>query len=166
MKRVMVAMGCALAVTLPAFGEQPSVQVQPPDLHGSRPLEAQTSAAVVRDYLESWQKFSAALDQNQVSLLDPDFVGTAREKLAATILTQSKIGIRTHYQDLSHTLQIVFYSPEGQSIQMLDTVEYDVQVFDHDKQVATQHVKARYVVVLTPAEVRWKVRIFQAEPEA
>jgi hypothetical protein len=31
--------------------------------------------------------------------------------------------------------------------------------------VTTQHVRARYVAVLTPTEVRWKVRVFQAEPE-
>lgn len=166
MRKALLAMGCVFAVTLPALADQPSVQVLPPDLHGSRPLEAQTATAVVRDYLESWQKFSAALDANQTDLLDPDFVGTAREKLAATISTQAKIGIRTHYQDMSHRLQIVFYSPEGQSIEMLDTVEYDVQVFDHDKVIATQHVKARYVVVMTPAEVRWKVRVFQAEPQS
>ncbi|MGC2620811.1 MAG: hypothetical protein WA414_17325 [Acidobacteriaceae bacterium] len=166
MRKTLLAMGCVLVAAIPAFADQPSVQVLPPDLHGSRPLEAQTATAVVRDYLESWQKFSAALDANQSDLLDPDFVGTAREKLAATIATQAKIGIRTHYQDLSHNLQIVFYSPEGQSLEMLDTVEYDVQIFDHDKQVATQHVKARYVVVMTPAEVRWKVRVFQAEPKS
>jgi hypothetical protein len=166
MRKAILAMGCALAVTIPALADQPTVQVQAPDLHGSRPLEKLTESAVVRDYLESWERFSAALDQNQVELLDPDFVGTAREKLAATIATQAKIGIHTHYQDLSHNLQIVFYSPEGQSIQMVDTVEYDVQVFDHDKLMATQHVKARYVVVLTPAELRWKIRVFQTEPQA
>jgi hypothetical protein len=166
MMKAILAMGCALAAAIPALADQPSVQVQPPDLHGSRQLEAQTATAVVRDYLESWERFSAALNQNDEELLDPDFVGTAREKLAATIATQARIGIHTHYQDLSHNLQIVFYSPEGQSIQMIDTVEYDVQVFDHDKQMATQHVKARYVVVMTPAEVRWKIRVFQAEPQA
>jgi len=31
--------------------------------------------------------------------------------------------------------------------------------------LTTQHVRARYVAVLTPTEVRWKVRVFQAEPE-
>jgi hypothetical protein len=51
------------------------------------------------------------------------------------------------------------------SMQLLDTVEYDVQITDHNKVRATQHVRSRYVAVLTPTEVRWKVRIFQAEPE-
>jgi hypothetical protein len=164
MRRVLL-MCCTMAFGAPILAAQPAVQVQPPDLHGSRALEKQTQAAVVRDYLESWQKFSAALDANQAALLDPDFVGTAREKLAATIDEQAKAGIHARYQDQSHNLQIVFYSPDGLSIQMIDNVEYDQQVFDHDKVLATQHVRTKYVVVLTPAEVRWKVRVFQAETE-
>jgi hypothetical protein len=59
---------------------------------------------------------------------------------------------------------LVFYSPEGLSIQLLDTVEYDLQVLDHDKLQTTQHIRAQYVAVLTPTEVRWKVRLFQAKP--
>jgi len=161
----LLAAGCALFLSAAALADQPSVEVAPPSLQGSRPLEKQTSVAVVRDYLESWQKFCAALDQNQVGLLDPDFVGTARSKLAATIGEQAKMGIHTRYQDESHHLQIVFYSPEGLSIQMIDDVEYDEQVLEQDKVLATQHVKTRYLVVMTPAEVRWKVRVFQAESE-
>jgi hypothetical protein len=157
---------CVAAVAFPALADQPSVQVQPPDLHGSRPLEPQTEVAVVRDYLESWQTFSAAFEQNQASLLDRDFVGIARDKLGATIDGQTKLGIHTRYQDLSHKLQIVFYSPEGLSIELLDTVEYDEQISDRDKAIATQHVTARYLVMLTPAETRWKIRLFQAEPAA
>ena len=163
MKRFWM-MGCALAVAAPLLADQPSVQVQPPDLHGSRPLEPQTGPAVVRDYLESWQQFSAALDRNQPALLDADFVGNARTRLGATIDGQLKFGVHTRYTDQSHHLQIVFYSPDGLSIQLIDNVEYDEQVLTGGKVLASQHVKARYVVVLTPSETRWKVRIFQAEP--
>lgn len=162
--RRLVLLSCALAVAFPALADQPSVQVQPPDLHGSRPLEPQTQAAVVRDYLESWQNLSAAFEENQATLLDTDFAGIARDKLGAAIDSQRKLGIHTRYQDLSHNLQIVFYSPDGLSIQLIDTVEYDEQIYDGDKPVATQHVTARYLVMFTPAETRWKIRVFQAEP--
>jgi hypothetical protein len=162
--RRLVLLSCALAVAFPALADQPTVQVQPPNLHGSRQLEPQTQAAVVRDYLESWQAFSSAFQQNQAALLNADFTGIARDKLGAAIDSQTKLGIHTRYQDLSHNLQIVFYSPEGLSIEMIDTVEYDEQIFDHDKAVATQHVTARYLVMLSPAETRWKIRLFQAEP--
>jgi hypothetical protein len=159
----ILALSCALVIPSTLWADQPTVQVEPPQLQGSRPLEKQTESAVIRDYLRSWQSFRGALDQNQADLLDADFVGTARDKLAETIEEQAKIGIHTRYQDRTHNLQIVFYSPEGLSVQLIDTVEYDEQVLDHDKVLATERVRARYLVVLTPAEVRWKVRIFQAE---
>jgi hypothetical protein len=104
--------------------------------------------------------------QNRADLLNEDFVGTAKDKLTDTIQDQAKLGLRTRYRDRSHDLQIVFYSPEGLSLQMIDTVEYDEQVLDHGKLLTTQHVRARYIVVMTPAEARWQVRIFQAEPKA
>jgi hypothetical protein len=163
--RYALAITCALALPFSASAQQPSVNVEQPQLQGSRPLEKQTEAAVVRDYLEAWQSFRSALDRNQPELLDSDFVGAARDKLADTIAEQAKLGIHTRYQDRSHDLQIVFYSPEGLSIQLIDNVEYDQQIIDHDKVLATQPVHARYIVVLTPAEVRWRVRIFQAATE-
>ena len=156
----------ALAIVISPDGTaQPEVRVEPSNLQGPRPLEEQTRTAAIRDYLKSWQSFRAAFDQNNSGILDADFVGTAKDKLAETIQQQSALGISTKYQDRSHDIQIVFYSPEGLSIELTDKVEYDVQVLDHDKVTTTQRVSARYVVVLTPAEVRWRVRVFQAVPE-
>jgi len=48
---------------------------------------------------------------------------------------------------------------------LTDNVEYDVQVLVHDKSVATQKVRARYIVVMTPTETRWRVRVYQAVNE-
>jgi hypothetical protein len=142
---------------------QPEVSVDTSQLKGPRPLEDQTKAAAIRDYLESWQGMNQALEQNQPGLLDEDFIGTARDKLADTIDEQAKAGIQTRYEDRSHHIQFLFYSPEGLSIELIDDAEYDVQVLDHDKPVSTVPVSARYIVVLTPAEVRWKVRVMQAD---
>lgn len=165
MTRALVVMCCAMTLTAGPFGSEPSIKVEPPQLQGSRAVEKQTEIAVVRDYLHSWKTLLAALDQNDEASLDQDFVGTARDKLANTIQEQVKAGIHARYQDRAHDLQIVFYSPEGLSIQLIDTVEYDEQVLDHDKVLATKPVRKRYVVVLTPSEVRWRVRIFQADGE-
>ena len=164
MIRHLVVIGCALVLPATALGDQqPSVRMEPSQLQGSRPIEKQTETAVVRDYLASWQSLKVALDQNEATLLDAYFVGTARDKLANTIEEQAKIGIHSRYQARSHDLQFVFYSPEGSSIQLIDTVEYDEQVLDHDKVLTTKPIRERYLVVLTPSEVRWRVRIFQAE---
>ena len=157
---------CALFGAISVSGsDQPAVRVEPTDSVGPRTLEKQTEIAVIRDYLQAWRGLSAALEQNRPDLLDPHFVGTAKEKLADTIREQARMGIRTRYRDGAHDLQLVFYSPEGLSVQLVDTVEYDVQILDHEKIQTTQHVRARYVAVLTPTEVRWKVRVFQAGPE-
>jgi hypothetical protein len=142
---------------------QPDVTVDTSQLKGPRPLEDQTKAAAIRDYLESWQGMNEAFEQDQPNLLDEDFIGTARDKLADTIDEQAKAGIQTRYQDRAHHIQFLFYSPEGLSIELVDDAEYDVQVLDHDKPVSTVPVNARYIVVLTPAEIRWKVRVMQAD---
>jgi hypothetical protein len=144
---------------------QATVRVEPATLQGPRPLADQTAQAVIRDYLESWQSLSAALDRNRADLLGADFVGDAKDKLGEAIQEQAKLGIRTHYEDRAHDIQIVFYSPEGLSVELTDTVDYDVELIDHDKTQTTQRVHARYIVVLTPAELRWRVRVFQGEAE-
>ncbi len=143
---------------------QALVHVQPAHLQGPRPLQEQTGTAAIRDYMQSWQSFRAALEQNRAELLSPDFVGTAKEKLTSTIQQQTALGLRTRYVDREHDLQIVFYSPEGLSIEILDRVQYDMQVIDQNKVIATQRMSARYLVVLTPAEIRWRVRVFEASP--
>ena len=160
--RFLLLMSSVLFV-LPMLGsEQPVVRVEPTSSVGPRTLEQQTESAVVRDYLLAWQTMSKALEENRADLLSAYFVGTAREKLADTVNEQQKVGISTRYRDLSHDLKLVFYSPEGLSVQLVDTVEYEVQVLDHGDVKATQHIRTRYVAVLTPTEVRWGVRLFQA----
>lgn len=145
--------------------DEPTVHVQQPHLQGPRELQEQTAKAVVQDYLDSWKSMGKALDQNRADLLDRDFVGTAKDKLAATIKQQNAAGVHSTYHDRSHDVQILFYSPEGLSIQLADNVEYDVQLTAGGKSLGTQQVKTRYIVVLTPSEVRWRVRIFQSDEQ-
>jgi hypothetical protein len=162
-KPLLIVLACFASASLNVTG-QAAVRVEPSNLQGSRPLSEQTSKAVIRDYLESWQSLTSALEENRSDLLDPAFVGSARDNLATTIQQQTALGIKTHYQDLAHDIQIVFYSPEGLSVELTDMVDYDVQIQDHGKVKTTQHVTTRYLIVVTPAEVRWRVRVFQAAP--
>lgn len=144
---------------------QPSVRVESPNPAEVRHLQEQTAKAAIQNYLDSWRSMSEALDYNRPELLDRDFIGAAKEKFANTIREQGANGMHTVYRDRSHDIQILFYSPEGLSIQLADTVAYDVQPFVKDKPIGVQHVQARYIVVLTPTEVRWRVRIFEAEAQ-
>jgi len=165
MKAPILIAGSVFAAIFVFGSDQPAVRVEPTDSLGPRTLEKQTKGAVIRDYLQAWNSLSRAFEQNQGDILDADFVGVAKEKLEDTIREQAKLGIQTRYRDGAHDIQLVFYSPEGLSLQLVDTVEYDVQILDHEKVLTSQHVRARYVAVLTPTEVRWKVRVFQAKPE-
>lgn len=164
MSRLAPVLCLALAATLSAGADQPSVRVEPMKLQGPRVLNDQTRDAVIRNYLEAWQSMGKALEANRTDLLDRDFVGTAKDKLTNTIRDQVTAGITTRYVDRNHDLQIAFYSPEGLSIQLVDKVDYDVQVLDHGKVQSTQQEHAQYVAVMSPSEVRWRIRILQAGP--
>lgn len=140
---------------------QPNVRVNASMPGSPRPLEAQTEQAAVRDYLQSWKAMDLAFKQNRVDILAQDFVGNAKEQLSHTIQEQTALGIQTHYQDISHEIQFLFYSPEGMSIEFTDLVKVNVQVFDHGRLISTKVESTRYLVVMTPSEVRWSIRVFQ-----
>ena len=165
MVRPLLILCAFVAATSGVGAAQAAVRVEPVHLQGSRVLQEQTQTAVIRNYLQGWETMGAAFDQNRADLLDRDFVGTARDKMAEAIQQQTAAGIHTRYQDKSHDIQIVFYSPEGLSIQLIDNVDYVVQVLNRDKVESTQQVRARYIAVLTPTEVRWRVRVLQAQVE-
>jgi hypothetical protein len=164
MSRLFPILFTVLTAASASMTAQATVHIGAANLQSSRPLQEQTGRAAIRDYLQSWQALTAALEQNRADLLDRDFVGTAKDALIATIQQQTALGISTHYQDRAHDIQIASYTPEGLSLELTDNVEYDVQLLEHGKVKATQHVSARYIIVLTPAEVRWRVRVFQGTP--
>ncbi len=157
---VMVAVA-AIASMFSLGADHPDVRVTA-DSVGPRTLEQQTKAAVVRDYLRAWQTMNNALGDNRADLLNDSFAGLAREKLANTIHEQQALDIRTTYRDRSHDLKIVYNSPEGLSIQLIDDVQYDVVVHRNGQTLGPEPVRSRYVVVMTPTESTWKVRIFQS----
>jgi len=158
-----LALLCGLfcGVFLVSADTEPAIRVAPMNAVGPRPVETQTQSSVIRDYLLAWKAMDTALTQNRVDLLDAYFVGQAKEKLTDTVREQQNIGIQTSYLPKSHDIKVVFYSPEGLSIQLLDEVEYDVEVRKGDHSLGSEHVRARYVAVLSPTESQWKVRVFQ-----
>jgi hypothetical protein len=96
----MVLRGLLIYATVAAAAAfcagQADVRVEPSHLQGPRQLQEQTQAAVVRDYLQAWKTVGTALDKNDSGLLDRDFIGTARDKLAGGIQQQSALGIHTN----------------------------------------------------------------------
>jgi hypothetical protein len=162
---VLPALLPGLAAVLLCGADAPEVHVAPLDSVGPRTMERQTQSSLVRDYLQAWQTMAGAFQQNRPEMVEGSFVGAARDQLLNTIRQQQKLGIQTLYQDQSHDLRVLFYSPEGLSIELLDKVEFEVEVRDHGKTVAKEHVRTNYTVILTPAESKWKVRVFQGGSE-
>ncbi len=146
--------------------DQPTVHVASPDSGGSCQIAPSTQASVLRNYTQAWRAMAAAFEQNNPALLDDDFVGVAREKLATTVQQQKNLNLRTYYRDQVHDVRFFFCSPAGMSVELVDSVDYELRIQDHDRTLVPQRVRVRYAAVLTPTETRWKVRMFQAEPQA
>jgi len=157
----LVVEGLILAVVMLSASTEPTVRVAPMDTVGPRSMEPQTQSSVIRDYLLAWQTMDAALTQNRPDLLDAVFVGKAKEKLVETVREQQSLGIETSYLPRSHDIKVMFYSPEGLSIQLLDEVQYNVNVRKGEQSLGSERVRTQYVAVLSPSETRWKVRVFQ-----
>jgi hypothetical protein len=104
------------------------------NLQGPRSLPEQTATAAIRDYLA----VLASYEQPRLSKIAQTYsirisLELPKTNSTETIQQQTALGIRTRYQDRAHDIQIVFYSPEGLSIELIDKVDYDVQVLDHDQ---------------------------------
>ena len=140
--------------------ELPSVQLNAENVTGKQ-LEDLTKKAITRDYAKAWGTLATAVANNNAGLIDGDFVGVAQEKLASGIEQQAKAGLHRRYVDHGHKVDVLFYSPDGTSMQLRDTAQLEVQYLDGDKVLKSENVTRQYVSVMTPTEVRWKVRVLQ-----
>jgi hypothetical protein len=169
MKTLVVALAIALLAGFsasPAYADDaqlPNVQLNA-DNGGGRPVEELTKKALARDYAKAWRALAQALEQNRADLIGNDFTGIAEEKYAAAVAGQAKAGLRTRYVDRGHKVDVLFYSPEGLSIELRDTAQLERQVLDGDKVIQSEQVTRHYIALMTPTEVRWKVRLLQEVP--
>lgn len=129
-----------------------------------RQVEDTTEKAIARDYAAAWQSMTSALDQNRADLLNATFIGTASEKLTATIAEQRKAGLHQRFVDKGHKVNVVFYSPEGSAMELQDTAQLEIQLLDGDKVVHSEGAIVHYVALLTAAADSWKVRVLEAVP--
>ena len=140
-------------------------QVQFDSSHiGPRQMEDVTGRNIPRDWGRAWQTLALALEQNRPDLLGRYFTGFAQQKLAATIATQIKTGLRTRYIDHGHKLAAYFYSPDGGALQLHDTADLEIQVFDGNDLVHSDRVTLHYIGLMTPAADHWEVRLLESVP--
>lgn len=129
-----------------------------------RQVEDQTQQSIVRDYGKAWQSLEQALESNRSDLLNTGFVGIARDGLGSTVAEQAKSGTSRRVVDRGHQLQVLFYSVEGSAMQLGDTAQLEVQYLDGGKVIHSERLTGHYLVLMTPAENSWKVRILQEVP--
>lgn len=129
-----------------------------------RDVEDQTQQSIVRDYGNAWQSLEEALANNHPEALNANFIGVARDRWGATLSAQKKAGLSRKVVDRGHTLEVVFYSLEGSAMELKDTAQLEVQYLDGSKVIHSQRVIGHYLVLMTPAENSWKVRVLQEVP--
>jgi hypothetical protein len=152
----------ALAMAfLPASAQAASLDVS---ASTPRKVEETTSAAVDRDYTQAWKSLVSALEMNRAELLEEGFTGAARDRWQQAIAGQRRNGLSRRIMDHGHSLHITFYSPDGSAMQGVDTADLEIQYLDGSTILTAEHVKAHYLVLLTPAEDSWKVRGMEELP--
>ena len=132
---------------------------------GPRAVESLTERSIIRDYQFAWMNLAQARASSSTAPLNGLFVGTANDWLTSAVNSQRHSGLSFRYSNQSHKLEAVFYAPEGDVIELHDNAEYDLQILEESKTIHTEHVVARYVVLMTPAADRWVIRQLQAVPQ-
>ena len=130
-----------------------------------RAMEPLTEQVILRDYKFAWANLEVALRTNSPGPINALFTGTVSKQLHEAVASQRRIGLTSRYLNQTHKVEAVFYSPEGDVLELHDTAAYDLQIFDGSKVIHNQHVTAHYVVLMTPGADRWEIRQLQAVPQ-
>jgi len=163
MKRRMAGIALLLMASVELYAADSAVQVRLAiSKAGPRAVESLTEQRIVRDYKFAWTSLSQALEVNASDPLDGPFVGAAKQWLAQSVESQRQTNLSSRRSEQNHKLEAVFYAPEGDVIELHDTVDYQLQILDGGKQIHDEHVTEHYVVLMTPGADRWVVRQLQA----
>lgn len=131
---------------------------------GPRQMEPTLQQSIPRDYVKAWQVLSSAVEAGDPTQLDQYWVGVAHDKFQRLIHDEAKTGIKVHYRDISHKLKAAFYPSDGAALLLYDDVQLEMQVQQSNRVIHTQKTSARYLVLMTPAQDRWVVRVLQQIP--
>jgi hypothetical protein len=131
---------------------------------GPRAVEALTERSILRDYKFAWANLAHAMETNSTVPLNGLLAGTANSTLNEAVQSQQRSGLSSRYSNQNHKVEAVFYAPEGDVMELHDTAEYDLEIFDGSKSIHQEHVVLHYVVLMSPAADRWVIRQLQAVP--
>lgn len=161
----MVAATFCFALVFPASASVPASDIQL-NVSGAGPREVEDTVqqSVQRDYAQAWQTMEAALESGDSSGLNQYWVGVAHDKLTQKVQDERRTKVRVRYQDKSHHLQAVYYPTDGAALLLHDNAEVELQVLDSGKIIHSQTIHEKYVVLMTPGQDRWFVRVLQSVP--
>jgi hypothetical protein len=128
---------------------------------GPRAVETATQHSILRDYTFAWENLAHTLESNAPDLLIGSFTGAAEAQLNESVANQRRTGVSSRYLNQSHKVDAVFYAPEGDLIELHDTVQFNLMIVDGNNKIYDQPVEAHYVVLMTPGADRWVVRQLQ-----
>lgn len=131
---------------------------------GPRQVEPTLQQSIPRDYVKAWQTLSAALESGDPALLDRYWVGVAHDKFHRMVEDRARTGVQVRYKDTAHQLQAVFYPADGAALLLYDTVHVEIQIIRSGKIIDSEETTEKYLVLMTPAQDRWLVRVFQSIP--
>jgi hypothetical protein len=135
------------------------------DNTGPRQVEDTTQKAIVRDYSLAWQAIATALANNSPAPLRQNLVGFALDQLTQRVKDQQGNGVKTRIVDHGHNVDAIFYSKDGSAMQLRDTARIETQVLEGDTVIHSDQALIQYLVVMTSAEDRWKLRVLESAPE-
>jgi hypothetical protein len=165
LRSAVLTAAVVLAISF-AFGADAAPQVQLDTSKAApRAMESLTERAILRDYKFAWYNLELAMESNSTGPLNALFVGPANKWLRNVVDSQRRNGLSSRYLNQSHKVDAVFYSPEGDVLELHDTAAYDLQVLDGAKMIHNEHLTVHYVVLMTPGADRWVVRDLQAVPQ-
>jgi len=163
--RIVAVLAILVASSLYSRAADPAVQVQL-DIKKAEPraVESLTERGILRDYRFAWTSMAQALEFNTLDPLEGPFAGEAKQSLRETVLGQQRSGLSQRCVGQQHRLEVVFYAPEGDVMEMHDTAEYQLQLVDGTKVVSDDRIVQHFVVLMTPGADRWVIRQLQAVP--
>jgi hypothetical protein len=152
------------AVSIKAADSSPQLRLDTSKA-GPRAVEPLTERAIARDYRNAWHAMDQALESNSPGSIDGVLTGEARQELRQRVAGQQKAGLRQVSTAQVHQVNAVFYAPEGDVIELHDTLTCQRQIFDGDKLLLTEQATRHYVVLMTPTADHWVVRQLQETPQ-
>jgi len=154
-------------LVLSSYAADSALQIQLDTKKASpRAVESLTERGILRDYRFAWTSMSQALELSTLDPLEGPFAGEAKRVLRDTVVSQQHSGLSQQYVNQNHRVEAVFYSPEGDVMELHDTAEYELRVSDGGKIIHDEKVVMHFVVLMTPGADRWVIRQLQAVPQS